>query len=50
MQSPRDGTHGKAQWVQVLDLRDGFVRRFREYNDTAAWNVGFDTKDDPRLK
>ena len=31
----------KAEWVQVFTLRDGKISHYREYNDTAAWDVGY---------
>jgi hypothetical protein len=31
----------EAKWVQIFTLRDGRIRRYREYSDTAAWDHGY---------
>jgi ketosteroid isomerase-like protein len=30
----------EANWAQIFTLRDGLIRKFREYSDTAAWQAG----------
>jgi uncharacterized protein len=30
----------EANWAQIFTLRDGLIRKFREYSDTAAWEAG----------